>query len=86
MPHSLPLSVFAVEISARLCPGASPFPGSVAASLRTLPQRSLPKPVSNYPEVKGAVQEYRRLTMFEHVRMIIDEVNDARRMREARED
>jgi hypothetical protein len=42
--------------------------------------------VSNHPEVGGAVQEYRRLTMFEQVRMFIDEVNDARRVRKARED
>jgi predicted transposase/invertase (TIGR01784 family) len=42
--------------------------------------------VSNHPEVGGAVQEYRRLTMLEQVRMFIDEVNDARRVRKARED
>jgi flagellar biosynthesis/type III secretory pathway protein FliH len=42
--------------------------------------------VSNHSEAGGAVQEYRRLTMFEHVRMIIDEVNDDRRVRKARED
>jgi hypothetical protein len=41
---------------------------------------------SNHSEVGGAVQEYRRLTMFEHMRMIIDEVNDDRRVRKARED
>jgi predicted transposase/invertase (TIGR01784 family) len=40
---------------------------------------------SNHSEVQGAVQEYRRLTMLEHVRMIIDEVNDDRRVRKARE-
>jgi predicted transposase/invertase (TIGR01784 family) len=42
--------------------------------------------VSNHSEVGGAVQEYRRLTMFEHVRMILDEMNDDRRVRKARED
>jgi hypothetical protein len=42
--------------------------------------------VTSHPEVGGAVREYRRLTMLERVRMFIDDVNDIRRVRKARED
>ena len=41
--------------------------------------------VSSHPEVKGAVKEYRRLTLFEEIRMFIDDLNDARRLKKARE-
>jgi hypothetical protein len=40
---------------------------------------------SKYPEVKGAVKEYRRLTLREEIRWFIDDLNDARRVRKARE-
>ncbi|MDR2741147.1 MAG: Rpn family recombination-promoting nuclease/putative transposase, partial [Treponema sp.] len=40
--------------------------------------------VRSHPEVKGAVREYRRLTLFEEVRRFMDDVNDARRVRKAR--
>jgi predicted transposase/invertase (TIGR01784 family) len=40
---------------------------------------------SKYPEVKGAVKEYRRLTLREEIRWFIDDLNDARRVRRARE-
>jgi hypothetical protein len=42
--------------------------------------------VHNHPEVGGAAREYRRLTMLERVRMLVDDVNDARRVKKARED
>jgi hypothetical protein len=32
------------------------------------------------------VKEYRRLTLFEEIRWFIDDMNDARRVRKARED
>jgi predicted transposase/invertase (TIGR01784 family) len=40
---------------------------------------------SKYPEVKGAVREYRRLTLFEEIRWFIDDLNDARWLKKARE-
>jgi predicted transposase/invertase (TIGR01784 family) len=42
--------------------------------------------VYNHPEVGGAAREYRRLTMLERVRMLVDDMNDARRLKKARED
>ncbi|MDR0708834.1 MAG: Rpn family recombination-promoting nuclease/putative transposase [Spirochaetaceae bacterium] len=42
--------------------------------------------VTSHPEVRGAVKEYRRLTLFEEIRRNIDDMNDARRVRKARED
>jgi hypothetical protein len=42
--------------------------------------------VYNHPEVGGAALEYRRLTITERVRMLIDDMNDARRLKKARED
>jgi predicted transposase/invertase (TIGR01784 family) len=41
--------------------------------------------VSSHPEVGGAVGEYRRLTMVDRVRMLIDDVKDVRRVKRARE-
>jgi predicted transposase/invertase (TIGR01784 family) len=41
--------------------------------------------VTSYPEVQGAVQEYRRLTLFEEIRRFMDDVNDARRVRKGRD-
>jgi hypothetical protein len=38
------------------------------------------------PKTKSTAREYRRLTMLERVRMFIDDVNDIRRVRKARED
>jgi hypothetical protein len=42
-------------------------------------------PAKKYPEVRGAVNEYRRLTPLDEIRMAVDEINDARRLRKARE-
>jgi predicted transposase/invertase (TIGR01784 family) len=41
--------------------------------------------VTSHPEVSGAVKEYRRLTLIDEIRMFIDDLNDARRLRKARE-
>jgi predicted transposase/invertase (TIGR01784 family) len=38
-----------------------------------------------HPEVRGTVEEYRHLTLLDEVRMFLDEVNDARRIRKARD-
>jgi predicted transposase/invertase (TIGR01784 family) len=37
--------------------------------------------VTSHPEVQGEVREYRRLTLFEEVRRIVDDINDARWLR-----
>jgi predicted transposase/invertase (TIGR01784 family) len=42
--------------------------------------------VSSHPEVTGTVKEYRRLTLLEEIRWFIDDINDAWRVRKARED
>jgi predicted transposase/invertase (TIGR01784 family) len=41
--------------------------------------------VSRHPEVGGAAAEYHRLTMVERVRMFVDDINDFRRVKRARE-
>jgi hypothetical protein len=38
-----------------------------------------------HPEVKKTVEKYRRLTLLEEIRWFIDDINDARRVRRARE-